>query len=116
MQQPRLTWSVKKKIGVDQEGRVWIINSICVATWQTSEAAWLVSIVYKFVFTHLFFWSAISNLQISGSNPYNNLLKTLEVNGKQYKYFDLGALGDKYSKWMLTFIDTVFASCFFFGI
>ncbi|XP_017776859.1 PREDICTED: cytoplasmic aconitate hydratase-like [Nicrophorus vespilloides] len=35
---------------------------------------------------------------MAGTNPFNNLLKTLEVNGKQYKYFDLAALGEQYNR------------------
>lgn len=47
--------------------------------------------------------SKLSILKIVGSNPYNNLLKTIAINGKEYKYFDLGALGDKYCEWMVIF-------------
>ncbi|XP_045456295.1 cytoplasmic aconitate hydratase-like [Melitaea cinxia] len=32
----------------------------------------------------------------ASNNPFNSLLKTLEVNGKSYKYYDLAQLGDKY--------------------
>lgn len=35
---------------------------------------------------------------MAGANPYNSLLKTVEVNGKNYKYYDLSSLGAKYSK------------------
>ncbi|CAF4943302.1 unnamed protein product [Pieris macdunnoughi] len=31
-------------------------------------------------------------------NPYSNLLKTLEVNGKTYKYYDITQLGEKYDR------------------
>ncbi|XP_041983551.1 cytoplasmic aconitate hydratase-like isoform X2 [Aricia agestis] len=32
------------------------------------------------------------------ANPYGRLLKTFEVNGKTYKYYDLNELGDKYGR------------------
>ncbi|XP_038221408.1 cytoplasmic aconitate hydratase-like [Zerene cesonia] len=32
------------------------------------------------------------------NNPYNKLLKTLEINGKSYKYYDVVALGEKYDR------------------
>ncbi|CAK1547920.1 unnamed protein product [Leptosia nina] len=35
---------------------------------------------------------------MNGKNPYKNLLKTLEVNGKSYKYYDITELGDKYDR------------------
>jgi len=31
-------------------------------------------------------------------NPYNHLIKSVDINGKQYKYYDLTALGSQYSK------------------
>ncbi|XP_039762645.1 cytoplasmic aconitate hydratase-like [Pararge aegeria] len=34
----------------------------------------------------------------ASSNPYHNLLKTLDINGKSYKYYDLGVLGEKYDR------------------
>ncbi|KAL3281109.1 hypothetical protein HHI36_004332, partial [Cryptolaemus montrouzieri] len=35
---------------------------------------------------------------MAGINPYNKYLKTFEVNGKEYKYYDLSALGPKYDQ------------------
>ncbi|GJQ67339.1 hypothetical protein Trydic_g8235 [Trypoxylus dichotomus] len=35
---------------------------------------------------------------MAGANPFNNLLKTLSINGKEYKYYDLQALNGKYQK------------------
>lgn len=35
---------------------------------------------------------------MAGTNPYDRLLKTINVAGKQYKYYDLPALGPKYDK------------------
>lgn len=35
---------------------------------------------------------------MAGTNPYDRLLKTVNVAGKQYKYYDLPALGPKYDK------------------
>ncbi|CAB3234732.1 unnamed protein product [Arctia plantaginis] len=32
------------------------------------------------------------------NNPYSSLLKGIEVNGKQFKYFDVTALGEKYDR------------------
>ncbi|KAG6462306.1 hypothetical protein O3G_MSEX013170 [Manduca sexta] len=32
------------------------------------------------------------------SNPYQNLLKSIDINGKSYNYFDLAALGPKYDR------------------
>ncbi|KAM3955081.1 LOW QUALITY PROTEIN: cytoplasmic aconitate hydratase [Aphomia sociella] len=32
------------------------------------------------------------------SNPYEKLLKTIDINGKTYKYYDLAALGSKYDR------------------
>lgn len=32
----------------------------------------------------------------ASNNPFNSLLKTLDVNGKSYKYYDLAQLGEKY--------------------
>lgn len=31
-------------------------------------------------------------------NPYENLLKTIEINGQNYKYYDVAALGPKYDR------------------
>ncbi|CAH2083589.1 unnamed protein product [Euphydryas editha] len=36
--------------------------------------------------------------RMATNNPFNNLLKTLEVNGKSYKYYDIAQLGDKYDR------------------
>ncbi|XP_050308344.1 cytoplasmic aconitate hydratase-like isoform X2 [Anthonomus grandis grandis] len=35
---------------------------------------------------------------MAASNPYNKLLKTLNVNGKEYQYYDIPALGEKYGR------------------
>ncbi|KAF2904311.1 hypothetical protein ILUMI_01860 [Ignelater luminosus] len=35
---------------------------------------------------------------MAATNPYNSLLKTLTVDGKEYKYYDLSALGEKYTQ------------------
>lgn len=35
---------------------------------------------------------------MAGANPYANLLKNIDINGKTYNYFDLGALGEKYDR------------------
>lgn len=35
---------------------------------------------------------------MAGSNPYSNLLRTVEVHGKTYKYYDLASFGDKYNR------------------
>ncbi|XP_052746263.1 cytoplasmic aconitate hydratase [Bicyclus anynana] len=34
----------------------------------------------------------------ASSNPYDKLLKTLSINGKSFKYYDIGLLGDKYER------------------
>lgn len=35
---------------------------------------------------------------MAGPNPYSNLLRTVEVHGKTYKYYDLASFGDKYNR------------------
>ncbi|KAF9417251.1 hypothetical protein HW555_005653, partial [Spodoptera exigua] len=30
------------------------------------------------------------------NNPYQHLLKTIEIDGKQFKYYDVTGLGEKY--------------------
>ncbi|XP_073966245.1 cytoplasmic aconitate hydratase-like [Choristoneura fumiferana] len=35
---------------------------------------------------------------MAANNPYANLLRTLEIHGKTYKYYDLNALGPKYDR------------------
>ncbi|XP_063371963.1 cytoplasmic aconitate hydratase-like [Cydia amplana] len=35
---------------------------------------------------------------MAGPNPYSNLLRTVEVHGKTYKYYDVASFGDKYNR------------------
>lgn len=35
---------------------------------------------------------------MAGANPFENLLKTIVINGTSYKYYDLSALGPKYDR------------------
>ncbi|XP_063392126.1 cytoplasmic aconitate hydratase-like [Cydia fagiglandana] len=35
---------------------------------------------------------------MAGPNPYSNLLRTVEIHGKTYKYYDLASFGDKYNR------------------
>ncbi|XP_063631227.1 cytoplasmic aconitate hydratase-like [Cydia splendana] len=35
---------------------------------------------------------------MAGSNPYSNLVRTVEIHGKTYKYYDLASFGDKYNR------------------
>ncbi|XP_026724520.1 cytoplasmic aconitate hydratase-like [Trichoplusia ni] len=34
----------------------------------------------------------------ASNNPYNHLLKSIEINGKTYQYYDVSALGEKYDR------------------
>ncbi|XP_049822651.1 cytoplasmic aconitate hydratase-like isoform X1 [Aethina tumida] len=35
---------------------------------------------------------------MAGDNPYNNLLKTVNVGGREFKYYDLSSFGEKYDR------------------
>ncbi|KAJ8955622.1 hypothetical protein NQ318_001452 [Aromia moschata] len=35
---------------------------------------------------------------MAANNPFDEYLKTLNVNGKEYKYYDISALGNQYDR------------------
>lgn len=40
----------------------------------------------------------------TGPNPYDKLLKTVDIGGTSFKYYDLQGLGEKYSMFFSIFI------------
>lgn len=60
--------------------------------------------LHKFLYNFSSKYNLIRNKStsvfVSANNPYDNLLKQIDINGKQKNYYDVATFGEQYGKFL----------------